>query len=73
MYVCVSKDEKNLQPYFEKNNSLCKGQAGINLQDWALEEIKSAPIPETENYKKIAEHLKHKYGKENVKFIFYNP
>lgn len=73
VYVCVSKDEKNLQPYFEKNNSLCKGQAGINLQDWALEEIKSAPIPETENYKKIAEYLKHKYGKENVKVIFYNP
>lgn len=74
MYVCISENEKELKPYFEpKNYNLCKGKECVNLQNWALEEIKSVPIPEIEIYRKIGVYLKQKYAKDNVKIILYNP
>ncbi|WP_415325573.1 hypothetical protein [Chryseobacterium sp. MMS23-Vi53] len=74
MYICVSPDEKELKPFFESQpNIFCKGKASVNLQNWALEEIKSAPIPETEIYKKVAIDLKEKYGKDKVKVFLYYP
>lgn len=74
MYICVSENERELAPYFEsEKTSFCKGKPSINLQNWALEEIKSVPIPETENYKKIGAYLKQKYGNNNVNIILYHP
>ena len=74
MYICVSENEKELQPFVEsENNFLCKGASCINLQNWALGEIKSAPIPETEIYRKVAVYLKQKYGRDKVKIILYYP
>ncbi|WP_288244397.1 hypothetical protein [uncultured Chryseobacterium sp.] len=74
MYICILGNEKELQPYFEPQDSVfCKGKAGVNLQNWALKEIKSAPIPETQIYEKIAAYLKKKYGKDQVKIILYHP
>ena len=73
MYICISGDQKELKPYFEsKDNFHCKGTASINLQNWALAEIKSAPIPEIELYKKIGVYLKAKYPKNQLKIILYN-
>ncbi len=73
MYICVSENEQELKPYFEKKSVLfCDGKKIVNLQNWALKEIKSAPIPEIEIYRKIAVYLKQKYAEENVKIILYN-
>lgn len=73
MYICVSKNEKELKHYFETGkNIFCREMACINLQNWAFTEIKSAPIPEIEIYKKIGFYLKKKYKKNNVKIILYN-
>lgn len=73
MYICVSGNEKELEPYFEhKKNTLCKGKPYINLQNWALKEIKSAPLPEIEIYRKIGVHMKQKYSKDHLKIILYN-
>lgn len=74
MYICVSKETKELKPYFEPaNNTLCKGKEWISLQNWALKEIKSVPIPETEIYTELAAYLKQKYAKDQVKVILYDP
>jgi hypothetical protein len=73
MYICGFRNEKDLEPFFEpKNNILCKGKPCINLQNWALEEIKSAPIPEIEIYRKIGTYMKQKYSKDHLKIILYN-
>ncbi|SHF59791.1 hypothetical protein SAMN05443633_10595 [Chryseobacterium arachidis] len=73
MYICVSDKEMELSPYFtpDKNN-FCTGLNCIDLQNWALEEIKSAPIPEIEIYNKIGLYLKHKYKSSHVKIILYD-
>lgn len=74
MYICVSENVKELKPYFEpKTHTLCKEKECVNLQNWALEEIKSVPIPEIEMYRKIGVYLKQKYARDNVKVILYNP
>ncbi|NML55803.1 hypothetical protein [Chryseobacterium cheonjiense] len=74
MYICFSDTEKEFQPYFEHSaNHVCGTASVVNLQNWALQEIKSAPIPETEIYNKIAVYLKQKYGNDKVKVILYNP
>lgn len=74
VYICISEKQQELVPYFEtQQTSLCKGQACVNLQDWALEEIKSPPIPEIEIYRKIGDYLKQKYSKDDVKIILYSP
>jgi hypothetical protein len=74
IYICLFENEKELKPYFEsEKNVFCKGKVYINLQNWALKEIKSAPIPETEIYKKIADYLRQKYGKDKMKVFLYYP
>lgn len=74
VYICVSEKERELAPYFEsKRASFCKEKASVNLQNWALQEVKSVPIPEVENYKKIGAYLKKKYAKDNVSVILYHP
>lgn len=74
MYICLLNNEEEFKPYFESSNStLCGRKPTVNLQNWALKEIKSAPIPETEIYQKIAVYLKQKYGNNNIKIILYNP
>jgi len=74
VYMCISEKEQELAPYFESQKSaLCKEQACVNLQNWALEEVKSAPIPEAEIYRKIRNYMKQKYAKDNVRVFLYNP
>ncbi|SMP31248.1 hypothetical protein [Chryseobacterium profundimaris] len=74
MYICLLDNKKEFKPYFESSNStFCKGKPTVNLQNWALKEIKSAPIPEAEIYGKIAVYLKRKYGNNTIKIILYNP
>jgi len=74
MYICISENNNELRPYFEHGvNRFCEGTSYINLQNWALEEIKSAPIPETEIYKKIAAYIRWKYPDNKMKIILYNP
>ncbi len=74
MYICFLDNQKEFKPFFESSDiAFCKGMPTVNLQNWALKEIKSAPIPETEIYKKVAVYLKQKYGNDNVKIILYNP
>jgi len=45
----------------------------INLHNWAMEELNSAPIPEKSVYLKISHEIKKRYGKDHVKIILYNP
>lgn len=45
----------------------------INLHNWAMEELNSAPIPEKNVYLKISHEIKKRYGKDHVKIILYNP
>lgn len=74
IYMCFSKKEEELKPYFEsETNSICPGKPCLNLQNWALSEIKSAPLPETEIYRKIAVYMKQKYPNDSIKIISYNP
>lgn len=71
MYFCVHN--KDLERYAEPESMMCDGISSVNLQNWALEEIKSAPIPEPEIYKKIEVYMKKKYADKNIKIIFYDP
>lgn len=74
MYICFSEKEEELKPYFEpETNIVCKGGKCINLQNWALSEIKSVPLPENEIYRKIAAYMKQKYAHTKLKIILYNP
>lgn len=63
MYFCVLNSEKNLKPYFDKNNYLCPNSSQLNLQNWAMKEIKSAPSPEKEVNEKIKIFMEKKYQK----------
>jgi hypothetical protein len=71
MYVCFSSKEKMHPEFGEITGN--KDLQCINLQKWAMNEIKSVPIPEKEIYLKIRDQLKKKYGKNNVKIMLYNP
>jgi hypothetical protein len=74
MYICFSQKDEKLTPYFEsENNMICNGQPCINLQNWALTEIQSVPIPENEIYRKIGAYMKQKYPGSHLKIILYNP
>ncbi|MDQ1094954.1 MULTISPECIES: hypothetical protein [Chryseobacterium] len=74
MYICFPKVKPEMQPYFElKNEGLCPDMYCINLQNWAMAEIKSAPVPEPEIYKKVAADLKLRYADEGVKIFLYHP
>lgn len=70
MYICISSNKK-IDSNFGKIIYL-KTSPCINLQNWAMSELKCVPIPEIEIYKKISNEIKRKYGKENVKIILYN-
>ncbi|GAB0155684.1 hypothetical protein CHRYSEOSP005_09460 [Chryseobacterium sp. Alg-005] len=73
LYICFSEKKEELKPYFEpKTNTICQGKPCVNLQNWALAEIKSAPLPEAENYEKIAVYMKQKYPESLTKIISYN-
>lgn len=73
MYICVNNNNDELKPYLESvNGKLCKDKPYIILQNWAMSEIKSAPIPELEVYKKISIEVKKKYGDKNVKVFLHN-
>jgi len=74
MYICIHQQNNQLKPFFEpENNELCGDQPSINLQNWAMSEIKSAPNPELEVYRKIGVFLKKKYGKQNIKIFLHHP
>ncbi len=70
MYICVSSKEK-MQPQFG-NIINYNGSPSINLQNWAMKEMESMPIPEMEIYLKISDEIKKRYGKNNVKIIMYD-
>ncbi|UOU98678.1 hypothetical protein MUU74_01685 [Chryseobacterium daecheongense] len=73
LYFCFSEKKGELKPYFDpKMNTICLGKPCINLQNWALAEIKSAPLPETEIYRKIAVYMKQKYPNDSIKIISYD-
>lgn len=74
LYICFSKKKEELKPYFESAmNNICPGKRCINLQDWALAEIKSAPLPETEIYRKIGVYMKQKYPNDSIRILSYDP
>lgn len=73
MYICLKNDNAELKLYSEPvDNQLCKGKLYVNLQNWAMTEIKSAPSPEIKVYKKMSNEVKKKYGNNNVKIFLYN-
>lgn len=74
LYICFSEKKKELKPYFEPaTNNICPGKPCVNLQNWALAEIKSAPLPETEIYRKIGVYMKQKYPNDTIKVLSYDP
>lgn len=74
MYICFSEKEEDLKPYFESEaNNICKEEPCINLQNWALKEIKSTPIPEFEIYREIGIYMKKKYAGNKLKIRLYHP
>ncbi|MDF2553809.1 MAG: hypothetical protein K0R77_3084 [Chryseobacterium sp.] len=73
MYICVNNDNYELKPYLEPvDGKLCKDKPYLNLQNWAMSEIKSAPFPDIEVYQKIGIGMKKKYGNKNVKIFLHN-
>lgn len=70
MYIYFSVKDK-MHPEFGEI-TINKGLQCVNLQNWAMQEIKSVPIPEKEIYLKISDKIKKKYKKNNVKVILYN-
>ncbi|KUJ50168.1 hypothetical protein AR685_16075 [Chryseobacterium sp. JAH] len=73
MYVCVNKNVDGLKPYLEPVlGRFCKDKPYFILQNWAMAEIKSAPLPEFEIYKKISNEIKKKYGDKSVRVFLYN-
>jgi len=52
--------------------TLYNHKPSVNLHNWAMKELNSAPIPEMEVYLKIGEEIKKRYGKDRVKIILYN-
>ncbi|HJY13496.1 MAG TPA: hypothetical protein VJ304_11960, partial [Flavobacterium sp.] len=73
MYICVNNDNYELKPYLEPvDGKLCKDKPYLNLQNWAMSEIKSAPFPDIEVYQKIGIEMKKKYGNKNVKIFLHN-
>ena len=66
IYFCVSNSAKELQPYFDQKNYICHNSSQINLQNWAMAELKSAPNPEKEINEKIQVFMEKKYKKEII-------
>jgi len=71
MYICVNNDVDELKPYLEFGK-LYRDKPYLILQSWAMSEIKSAPIPELEIYKKMSDEVKKRYGDKNVRVFLYN-
>ncbi|WP_162087283.1 hypothetical protein [Chryseobacterium aquaeductus] len=73
MYICIENDNHELKTFAEPvDNKLCKDKPYLNLQNWAMSELKSAPSPEIEIYEKMSAELKKKYGNQNVRIFIYN-
>lgn len=72
VYFCVPNSEKELLPYADEENSICPEFSLINLQNWAMAELKSAPIPEKEINEKIKVYMERKFKKENIKVMILN-
>lgn len=74
MYIYFSEKQKELRPYFEPGSgNRHKNEPYIILQNWAMKEIRSAPVPETEMHREIAISLRRRYHKRIVRIMLYNP
>lgn len=74
LYIYISKENKEYQVFSEPSVfTVNQDYYVVNLQNWALKEIKSVPLPENEIYHKISISLKKKLGKDCKKIILYNP
>jgi hypothetical protein len=76
MMFCIkdSSEIKQLQPYIYKNNSvtICDSNAVmVNLQMWAMKEMKSPPYTEERVYKKIAKKWISEHPGTSTKAILY--
>lgn len=75
MIFCV-KDEneiKELKPYLNNGDvyNICKGNAMVNIQTWAMRETGVPPYPEMRVYKKITERWMEKHKGSKTKTFFY--
>lgn len=74
MYIYFSEKERELSPYFDPASDKKYGNKPcINLQNWAMKEIRSAPLPENEVHRDIAVSLRRKYHKRIVRIMLYDP
>ena len=74
LYIYVSKQNNNYKEFSDSSDlNLNQKFYIVNLQNWALAEIKSVPLPEDEIYRKISIYLKEKLGKDCQKIILYDP
>jgi len=76
MTVCVQDTTKcrELRPFFNHRNydkTRCKGEAEINLQDWAILETNVTPNPELRIYKIIQDKLEKQYPGANFSYLIY--
>lgn len=74
LIIYISKENKEYV-MFSKPSELNsnKDYYTVNLQDLALEEIKSAPLPEKEIYQKIGVFFRKRLGTDCRKIILYDP
>lgn len=74
IYIYFSEKEKELSPYFEPGSgNTHKNEPYVNLQNWAMKEIRSASVPETQVHREIATSLRRKYRNHIVRILLYNP
>lgn len=73
IYVYISKKNKQYQEFAYSDLNSKEDFYIVNLQNWALEEIKSAPLPENEINQKIIRFLKLKLGKDCRRIILFDP
>ena len=77
MVFCIkdSAEIKMLKPYLNKSDlyNVCKADALVNIQTWAMKEMNTAPCPQLRVYKKIKEQWLKKYPGSSTKFVFYFP
>ena len=77
MAFCIkdSAEIKTLKPYLNKRDvyNVCNGDGMVNIQAWAMKEMKSPPYPELRVYKKIKEQWIKDHPGSNTKTVFYFP